>query len=250
MPVAVEVCVDGVESALAAREGGANRVELCDNLLEGGTTPSYGVIAATRRRLHIGLHVIIRPRGGDFCYSAAEFEVMKRDIWACKDLGADAVVLGILSPSGTVDSDRVSELVALARPMAVTFHRAFDMTRDAIEALKALVTLNIERVLTSGQAPSALAGVPLLKRLVEASAGKIKIMAGGGVNLQNAQQIVQASGVSEIHVGSGCTVSLDSPMKFRNPALSMGTTESTEYTLRRTSAAAVRSLVNCVNARN
>jgi copper homeostasis protein len=237
-----------VESALAAQEGGADRIEFCDNLLEGGTTPSYGAIEVARSRLHIDLNVIIRPRGGDFCYSDVAFEVMKRDIMAVKALGVQGVVLGVLNPDGTVDAARTGELISLARPMRVAFHRAFDMTRNPFEALNALIALKVDCVLTSGQASSALNGLGLLKKLVELSDGNIVIMAGGGVTPKNARRIVEASGVKEIHVGSGCAESVDGKMKFRNPGVSMGgATAPSEYMIRRTSAAAVRSVVQAVN---
>src|SRR5438445_9519302 len=147
----IAVCVDSVESAMAAEAGGAERVELCDNLMEGGTTPSAGAVAAARKKLEIKFHVIIRPRGGDFCYSDVEFEVMKRDVEFAKQLGADGIVIGILLPDGAIDVTRTRELIDIARPMSVTFHRAFDMTRDAFAALETLIDLGIDRILTSGQ---------------------------------------------------------------------------------------------------
>src|SRR5262245_53926414 len=138
-PVLLEICLDSVESAVAAQQGGASRVELCDNLLEGGTTPSAGTIALARKYIDIGLHVIIRPRGGDFYYSDVEFEVMKYDIEQAKQLGANGVVIGLLTPDGAVDVERTHALLELARPMSVTFHRAFDMARDPHEALEKLI---------------------------------------------------------------------------------------------------------------
>jgi len=195
------VCVHSVESALAAETGGAARVELCDNLLEGGTTPNAGAIAAAREQLRIPLHVIVRPRGGDFCYSDVEFDVMRRDIALAKQLGADGVVLGVLLPNGTVDVERTRALIALARPMSVTFHRAFDMTCDAFEALDALIDLGADRILTSGQQPSVLEGLDLITELVRRADGRIVIMACGGVNERNVSRVVAQSHVRELHVG-------------------------------------------------
>jgi len=159
--VLLEVCADSVESAVAAERGGAQRVELCSALLEGGLTPSSGLIATVRRRIGIGLHVLIRPRGGDFCYSPAEFEVMLLDVASCKSLGVDGVVLGLLVPDGSLDLPRTSALVQAARPMAVTFHRAFDMCSQPLLALEQLVALGVERLLTSVQESSCWEGIDL-----------------------------------------------------------------------------------------
>lgn len=197
----IEVCVDSVKTAVAAEAGGAARVELCDNLAEGGTTPGAGAIAAAREQLRIPLHVIVRPRGGDFCYSDSEFEVMKRDIALAKQLGVDGVVIGVLLQDGSVDVERTRALIALARPMSVTFHRAFDMTRDAFEALDALIDLGADRILTSGQQPSVVEGLALITELVERAAGRIVIMACGGVDDRNAARVVAQSRVRELHVG-------------------------------------------------
>src|SRR5688572_20212403 len=149
--VTMEVCSDSVEGARAAQQGGAQQVELCDNLIEGGTTPSAGTIAVARQQLDIELNVMIRPRGGDFCYSELEFEVMKYDIQQARQLGANGVVIGLLNGDGSVDRERTEALVKLARPLRVTFHRAFDMSRDPQTALETLIELGLDRVLTSGQ---------------------------------------------------------------------------------------------------
>lgn len=215
----IEVCVDTVESALAAQEGGADRVELCDNLLEGGTTPSAGAIELARRHLHIGLQVMIRPRGGDFCYSDIEFEIMQRDIAVAKALGADGVVIGILRPDGTVDSDRAKTLINLARPLNVTFHRAFDVTRDPYEALETLIELGVDRILTSGQEPSVLEGLDLITDLVRVADERVIILPGGGSERQ-LKKIVTQSGVREAHVIGPHPV--ESRMVFRNERVFMG----------------------------
>jgi copper homeostasis protein len=215
----IEVCVDSVESAVAAERGGADRVELCDNLLEGGTTPSAGAIDIARRRLGIKMHVIIRPRGGDFCYSEVEFEIMKRDIQIARSLGADGVVIGILTPDGEVDLDCTRELIALARPMSVTFHRAFDMTRDPFAALESLIVAGVDRILTSGQEPSVVEGLDLIAELVQRAAGRVIVMPGGGTE-RNLPKVLAATGVPEVHVIG--VSSVESPMRFRNTRVFMG----------------------------
>jgi copper homeostasis protein len=216
----LEVCVDSVESAIAAQEGGADRVELCDNLLEGGTTPSAGTIQLARKYLTIGLHVIIRPRGGDFCYSVIEFDVMKTDVQTAKSLGANGVVIGILTEDGAIDKERTRELIDLARPMSVTFHRAFDVTREPYEALQALIALTVDRVLTSGQENSALEGLDLISDLVQRAGDRIVVMPGGGITERNIKKIIAQSGAREAHVLA--TTSVESPMRYRNPCPFMG----------------------------
>jgi copper homeostasis protein len=225
--VIVEVCLDSVESAIAAERGGAHRVELCGNVLEGGVTPSAGMIAAVRRAISIPVHVMIRPRGGDFLYSDHELGIMRRDIEAAKELGADGVVLGILDEDGNIDAHRTSELVQLARPLNVTFHRAIDMTRDPVSALEALIDLRIGRVLTSGGEQTAIEGQEAIARLVRTAAGRIVVMAGSGIHEQNVRQFIEATGVHEIHVGLRTTT--DSPMRFRNEKVSMGAVKGREY---------------------
>ena len=218
-PLVLEICIDSVESAIASQQGGADRVELCDNLLEGGTTPSAGTIALARKNIDIDLNVIIRPRGGDFLYSDVEFQVMEYDIEQAKQLGANGVVIGILNQDGTVDVERTRTLVGLARPLSVTFHRAFDVSRDPFEALEALVNLGIDRVLTTGQELSALEGLDLITDLVQTAADRIIIMPGGGTE-RSVQKVVAQTGVKEFHLLG--TVSVDSPMRHRNPRVFMG----------------------------
>ena len=218
MSLLIEVCVDSVESAAAAELGGAARVELCDDLIEGGTTPSFGMIEVVRERVAIGLHVLIRPRGGDFCYSDAEFEVMVRDIAAARRLGVDGVVLGLLHPDGSVDEPRTHLLVEAARPLGVTFHRAFDVTRDTVESLEALIRIGVERVLTSGSAKRALEGIPAIAALVRQSAGRIVVLAGGGIDEGNAGRIVIETGVGEIHLTA--SVPREGRIRYRNDGVS------------------------------
>jgi copper homeostasis protein len=220
--ITLEICVDSVEGALAAEAGGAQRVELCDNLLEGGTTPSAGMIALTRQQIHIGLQVIIRPRGGDFYYSDLEFAVMQYDVNQAKQLGADGVVIGLLNPDGTVDKARTAALIDLARPLNVTFHRAFDMAVDPHQALEELIDLGVERVLTSGQESSALEGLDLISALVQQAEGRIIVVPGGGVNERNIHKIVRQSGVQEIHLSARSSV--ESAMHYRRSHVFMGGT--------------------------
>jgi copper homeostasis protein len=225
--ILIEICVDSVDSAVAAERGGAGRVELCSNLLEGGVTPSAGLIELVRARTSIGLQVMIRPRGGDFYYTPEEFETMRRDIVAAKKLGADGVVVGILHPDGSVDIERTRELVELARPLGVTFHRAFDMSADLFRALECVCATGADRLLTSGGEKTALQAVEQIARLVEAARGRIAVMACGGINHHNATSIIKQTGVREIHVGLRSPVA--TPMLHRNPELSIGMAAECEY---------------------
>jgi copper homeostasis protein len=225
--ILIEICVDSVDSAVAAERGGAGRVELCSNLLEGGVTPSAGLIELVRARTSIGLQVMIRPRGGDFYYTPEEFETMRRDIVAAKKLGADGVVVGILHADGSVDIERTRELVELARPLGVTFHRAFDMSADLFRALECVCATGADRLLTSGGEKTALQAVEQIARLVEAARGRIAIMACGGINHHNATSIIEQTGVREIHVGLRSPVV--TPMLHRNPELSIGMAAECEY---------------------
>ena len=165
--ILVEACVDSVESARAAERGGADRLELCDNLVEGGTTPSAGMIAECRTHVRIPIYVMIRPRGGDFLYSPVELEVMVRDIALARELGADGVVFGMLTNAGKVDRKRTARFVNLSYPLDVTFHRAIDVSRDPLEALEVLVDAGVDRVLTSGGAAKALAGSRVIAAMVK-----------------------------------------------------------------------------------
>jgi copper homeostasis protein len=188
--------------------------------MEGGTTPSAGTIQLARRSVDIDVNVIIRPRGGDFCYTPVEFEVMKLDIETTKAAGANGVVIGILNEDGSVDKERTRALVDLARPMSVTFHRAFDMARDPYEALETLIELGVNRVLTSGQESSVLEGLGVITELVDRAGERIIIMPGGGVTERNFKKIVETSGVKEIHFVA--PAARESPMAYRNPNCFMG----------------------------
>jgi copper homeostasis protein len=238
----LEICVESVAGAMAAQEGGADRVELCANLLEGGTTPSPGSMLLARRNLQIALQVMIRPRGGDFCYSATEFDIMKLDIVAAKNAGANGIVLGILKADGTVDAARTRELVALARPMSVTFHRAFDMARDPYEAMETLIEIGLDRILTSGQESSVIEGLDLISNLVKKAGDRIIIMPGGGINERNFDKIARQSNAKELHVAA--LVEVEGPMEFRNSRCFMGgELRPPEFSILATDATRVRRFV-------
>ena len=227
--ITVEICLTGIESALAAQAGWAHRIELCENLADGGTTPSFGMMALVREKLDIAVNVMIRPRGGDFCYSDAEFAVMRRNVQAAKQVGVDGVVFGILKPDGTIDMERCKLLVEEIRPLSITFHRAFDMTRDPFAALDNLLELGVDRLLTSGQQPTAMQGQDLICQLQKRAGNRIAIMAGSGINHDNAAKLITATGVREIHVGSCCTEHVPSRMAFKNPHIAMSHDDLSEY---------------------
>lgn len=238
MPVKMEVCVDSVESAIAAQRGGADRVELCANLLEGGTTPSAGLIRQVREQIQIGLQVMIRPRGGDFLYSHEELQVMKADIEIAKNLGADGLVFGCLTSEGAVDKIKTADLIGHSRPLNVTFHRAFDMVKDRQLALEDLIELKMDRVLTSGLAPNVMDGMVTLANIVRQASGRIIVLPGGGVRDFNVQELLDRSGASEVHV-SGRKV-IESRMKFRKESISMGVLEDAEYCMKVTDEEMIR----------
>ncbi|NP_001006046.1 copper homeostasis protein cutC homolog [Danio rerio] len=237
----MEVCVDSVESAINAERGGAARIELCSNLLEGGTTPSTGLLQVVKENVEIPVFVMIRPRGGDFLYSEWEVEVMKREIQQMKSQQADGLVFGALTEDGRVHTHICMELLAASRPLPVTFHRAFDMVHDPLVALETLISLGFERVLTSGCDSSALEGLPVIKRLVEQAKGRIVIMPGGGITERNLQRILEGSGSQEFHCSARS--SKDSSMKFRNSNVCMGGSLSVpEYAVKVADVTKIRAL--------
>jgi copper homeostasis protein len=225
--VLIEVCVDSVSSAIAAERGGAQRVELCSDLYEGGVTPSVGLIEVVRSKISIGLHPIIRPRAGDFCYSDDEIDIIRRDIRMAKEANADGVVFGLLKPDGSIDVERTRTLVDLARPLSVTFHRAFDMAANLDQALEDVCATGADRLLTSGGEQDCTQGADAIAHLVSAAGGRIVIMAGGGIGQSNATSIIERTGVTEIHVGLASTTT--SPMLYRNPRVTLGKTHGREY---------------------
>jgi len=215
-----EICVDSVAGVRAAKEAGAQRVELCANLLEGGITPSLGMIRQARKVSGIAVNVIIRPRGGDFLFNDDEFASMRADIEAAKAEGADGVVIGLLTAEGEIDIGGTRELVALARPLSVTFHRAFDVAADPFRALETLIELGVDRVLTSGQEPSVLEGLPLIAVLMTRAGDRIIVMPGGGITARNVERIVAAAKPREMHFAA--LDSVESGMRFRRPHVFMG----------------------------
>lgn len=247
MAVLIEACVPSAESAVAAEAGGAGRVELCENLVEGGTTPSAGTIALTVERLAIPVMVMIRPRGGDFHYTALEREIMIRDIEVARSLGVQGCVFGALCADGSVDSGFTAALIAAARPLPVTFHRAFDVSRDPFEALDVLIDLGVDRVLTSGQRGTVPEGLPLIRKLVAHAAGRIGILPGGGVTAGNASAIVSVAGIEELHVYAARD--FQSPMAHRNAAVPMGRAyEPDEYLRTEVDADGMRAIVQAAGA--
>ena len=216
----LEICIESVASAIAAEQGGAQRVELCDYLAGGGTTPSAGMIEVVRQSISIGLHVLIRPRRGDFLYSPAEFEVMKRDIQLSRQLGVDGVVIGALTKDGSIDVDGTQALIDAAEGMSITFHRAFDRAADPYQALDALLQLNVHRLLTSGQQETALQGADLIRELRERSEGKLIILPGGGVTPDNVRELVAKTGVEEVHASVRKSVESDMVYRKDQPAMS------------------------------
>lgn len=244
-PILIEAAVESAEGAIAAERGGADRIELCANLTEGGTTPSAGTIGVALARVGVPIFVMIRPRGGDFLYSSIELSVMMRDIATARTLGAHGVVLGVLAADGTVDVERTRALVEAARPLPVTFHRAFDLASSLNDALDALIESGISRVLTSGGAARAGDGIEQIASLVQRGGDRITVMPGGGISAANAGQIIGRTGVREIHVGG--TKPVASAMRFRRPEISFARPPlPDEYTLTTIDDARLRSVVAAV----
>lgn len=245
----VEICAYSVQSAMNAQTGGAYRVELCSSPIEGGTTPSYSTIKIARENLSIKLHIIIRPRGGDFCYSPLEYETMKLDINMAKSLGADGIVFGILLPNGTIDRERTRELIDIARPMGVTFHRAFDMSKDPFDSLEKLIDVGAERILTSGQKKSAFEGKELVKKLIETSGEKIIIMPGGGINTNNITELAEFTGANEFHLSA--KVSFLGQMEYKKENLSFIESPSySDYEIIESDSSLIREVVTKLNSKS
>lgn len=241
--VCVEVCVEGLEGLRAARAAGARRVELCGALATGGSTPSLAQLEACLAEGGIEVGVLVRPRGGDFLYSAAEFAVLLREVEHVRAAGAAGVALGCLTAEGEIDAARCARLIERARPLSVTFHRAFDLVREPARALETLVELGVQRVLSSGQGQGAFEGRARLAELVRQARGRVGLVAAGGVRAEHARELVRASGVRELHLSAARRV--DSAMRFRNPAVRLGRAGE-EYALWRTDEEQVRALVRAV----
>jgi copper homeostasis protein len=242
MQFRLEICADSVASALIAQEAGAHRIELCDSLIEGGITPSSGKIESARKNLGIPIHVIIRPRGGDFLYSEIEYDIMRRDIERCGEVGVDGIVIGLLTHEGSVDVDRTSLLIEEARPMSVTFHRAFDMCRDPFRGLSDVISTGADRLLTSGQMNDAPSGASLIAELIKKAGTKIIIMPGGGLNASNIRSVALTTGALEFHTTG--RKSTDSAMIFRKTGISIsGTGASDEFKMKSADPEAIRNIV-------
>lgn len=242
----LEVCAGDLESVRAAAEGGAARVELCSALGEGGVTPSIGFIRQALLVPGLRVHVLIRPRGGDFLYTPEEVNAMVADIEACREAGAHGVVIGALTPDGDIDLPSCRRMIEAAGEMSVTFHRAFDLCRNPEEALDTIIELGCDRLLTSGQAATALEGTPLLRRLHDRAAGRLIILAGGGVTPDNAADILIGSGTNEVHASARAGVT--SPMRYRKEGVAMGAPGSDEYSRKVTSPAIVAKIVENITA--
>ena len=238
----IEICVEGIDGFLAAQEAGADRVELCASLLEGGITPSMGMVRAAQRVARIPFFAMVRPRGGDFLYSDVEFEAMLADVAVLRAAGVAGIVIGCLTADGAIDEGRTRALVEAAGPMQVTNHRAFDMTRDCDEAVEALVRCGVDRVLTSGQHKSALDGIDTLARTVKVARGRIGVIACGGLNRDNIAEVYRRTRADELHFSARRTA--DSRMRYRNIGVSMGRTAvEREFSLTVTDEGMVRETI-------
>lgn len=234
----LECCVDSVESAIHAANGGADRLELCSNLVIGGTTPDVALVKEIRKYTGIRIHALIRPRFGDFCYSEHEVSLMKEQIRALKQAGVEGVVIGVLDEDGHLNVSVMQELMAEAQGLSVTLHRAFDMCCDPFEALETAIKLGINTILTSGQKQSAWEGRELLARLQEQAAGRIAIMAGAGIGAKTIGQLIPVTGIATYHMSG--KVTLDSKMRYRQEGVSMGLPGISEYEIWQTSEELVR----------
>lgn len=242
----IEICVENIDGLLAAQKGGADRVELCASLVEGGITPSFGMVKQALKLATVPFFTIIRPRGGDFLYSAAEFASMLDDAASLRDLGAPGVVSGFLTADARIDEARMKALVAHAGSMKVTCHRAFDMTADPFEALEALIRCGVHRVLTSGQRDTALEGAELLRSLVERAGDRIVVMGCGRLNVSTIGEVRRRTGLKEMHFSSPSRV--ESAMAYRNPNVRMGASADREYHLTVTDPDAVRATIAAARA--
>jgi copper homeostasis protein len=217
MSFVLEIAVFNISSALAAAKAGADRIELCENPTDGGTTPSFGTLKTARKKINIPIFPIVRPRGGDFLYSDEEFEVMKKDILLIKDLGFEGMVIGLLKRDGTIDKQRIAKLVELAYPMEVTFHRAFDRAAEPLHALEEIITCGCQRILTSGQVPNAIDAKELIRQLIQQADERIMIMPGSGVRSNNIPELFAYTNAQEFH--SSARKNISSHMEFMQKSM-------------------------------
>jgi len=246
-PVLLEICANSVTSALAAQQGGALRVELCENLYEGGTTASHGEIKLARELLQIKLYVLIRPRGGDFLYSDVEYDIITADVYYCIQAGCDGIVIGILNADGTIDKERCKPLVEMAKSagLGVTFHRAFDMCADLEQGLEDIIDLGCERILTSGGKSTAMEGSRLIANLIKKAGDRIIIMPGSGISENNVADLVQFTGATEIH--SSARVRTESKMEYKNDHIVMGDNYGDEFIYDQTDVERVKKILRMAN---
>lgn len=214
----LEICVFNTATALAAEKAGADRIELCENYANGGTTPSYGYLKTVREQISIPVFPMIRPRGGDYFHSADEIGIIRKDMLLCKELGFEGVVFGLLNQDGTIDRENTARLTEAAYPLEVTFHRAFDRCKDPLEALETIIACGCNRILTSGQEPKVMEGLALVKQLVEQANDRIIIMPGSGLNSSNVASIIRTAGVSEVHTSA--RIRIPSTTQYRNEKIS------------------------------
>jgi copper homeostasis protein len=245
--ILLEVCANSVTSALAAQDGGAVRAELCENLYEGGTTPSHGEIVLARKLLHIKLYALIRPRGGDFLYTDLEYDIMTADVKYSIDAGCDGIVMGILNADGSVDKKRCGKVVQMARNwgLGVTFHRAFDMCADMYQALEDIIELGCERILTSGGKTTAIEGSHVIADLIKQAAGRITVMPGSGINENNVADLVQFTAATEIHASA--RMRMQSKMNYKNDHIIMGDNYGDEYIYEMTDTDRVKNILKLAN---
>lgn len=243
----LEVCCYSAKSAILAEQANAQRIELCDNFTEGGTTPSYATIKHCLENLKIPINVIVRPRGGDFLYSDDEFEIIKEDVCVIKELGANGIVIGFLKANGEIDLKKTIEVVELVHPLEVTFHRAFDMCNDHFKALEELKNIGIKRILTSGGMNTAYEGVDLLTQLVKQAKDEIIIMPGSGINEKNLLEVMQKTGATEFHASAKMFVK--SQMEYFNPHIFMGGDQSIdEYKKISVNSDQIKAMIKILNS--
>lgn len=215
-PILLEICVFNIATAIAAASAGADRLELCENYTNGGTTPSYGYLKTVREKISIPIFPMIRPRAGDYFHSSDEIEIIKKDILLCKELGFDGVVFGLLNQDGSIDEPNTARLVEAAYPLDVTFHRAFDRSANSLDAVEMLINCGCTRILTSGQVPKVTEGLDLVKQMVDQANGRIIIMPASGLNSSNVTNIIAKTGVSEVHTSARIRVPSKSTYQNKN----------------------------------